>query len=142
MTTPCVGMLPKYSRRRRAGIIPGALSQGSRSQIRMRSESGRRTLMPGAERKTNASTHGRASFRKARCFPMRSASLRALALANIRGLSMDSVWPSFSQSQLWRLPATIPPRLLISTKKTPARVITRASISLTEPSSAMNSKFV
>lgn len=61
--------------------MPGALSRGSRSQIRMRSDSGRRTLIPGAERKTKASTHGRRSLRKERCFPMRSASLRAFALA-------------------------------------------------------------
>lgn len=76
--------------------MPGDLSRGSRSQIAMRSDSGRRTLIPGAERKTSASTHGLRSFLKARCFPMSPASLRAFALARIRGLSMASVRPSFS----------------------------------------------
>ena len=96
------------------------------------------------ERKIAGSTKGRRilALVMAGCRLSRLARRFALRLARMTGLSTVLDRPSVVQVQLCTSPVSTPGRLLISTRNRPAGESTRASTSLTLPSSSMNSKLV
>jgi hypothetical protein len=77
----------------------------------------------------------------ASCRRRTEARRLALRLASGRGLSVVSWRPSVVQVQLYASPRTVPGRDFTSVRTKPKGVRTRASTSLTLPSSSMNSKF-
>ena len=96
------------------------------------------------DRKIAGSTKGRRilALVMAGCRRSRLARRLALRLARIAGCRTVVDRPSVVQVQLCASPVRTPGRLLISTRNRPAGDSTRASTSLTLPSSSMNSKLV
>ncbi len=138
---------PSSSARRSVPMIPwsSGLPGVPRSVTRFSVPGSRagRCLTP--ERKMSGSTQGvtRIAPRPANASWRRSTEAKrfALLLASGKGLSAVRGRPSVVQVQLWPSPRRVPGRDLTSMRTSPAGVRTRASTSLTRPSSSMNSKF-